>query len=283
MILGTASLRRTMQFLLFIVFIFQISHATNNEYLDPSDEAGNAELWKNLFIKLNKVLSEIEILQQGLDDITKRQNDMDARLIKLTETLNGVPMEMSKSKNDLENQITTKLEDIRLGLCEATQSQWTTILRRQDGSVNFYRKWMEYKNGFGNPDGDFFICLEMLHILTNGNRSQELLVVLTDYDGETRYAKYDLFRVGNESEQYAIVELGTYSGDAGDGMGWHRGKKFSTLDRVEKKELVHRTFKEPGGFTIPAIVVTYMDLIANKRNQKLGVLVGTHGEAGIIP
>ncbi|XP_059221763.1 ficolin-1 [Stomoxys calcitrans] len=110
-------------------------------------------------------------------------------------------------------------------------SQWTTIMRRQDGTVHFNRKWAEYKNGFGNPNGDFFIGLEMMHALTNDNRSQELLIVLTDFDGQTRYARYSTFRIGREDEQYAITELGMYSGDAGDAMVYHRGKKFSTLDR----------------------------------------------------
>ncbi|XP_061386490.1 angiopoietin-related protein 6-like [Musca vetustissima] len=111
------------------------------------------------------------------------------------------------------------------------KNQWTKILRRQDGSVDFNRNWMDYKLGFGNPDADFFIGLEMLHRLTSNGKPKELLVVLVDYENETRFARYDKFRIGSESEKYAITELGTYSGDAGDGMGWHRGRKFTTFDQ----------------------------------------------------
>lgn len=31
------------------------------------------------------------------------------------------------------------------------------IQRRMDGSVNFYRGWDEYRNGFGNVDSEFWI------------------------------------------------------------------------------------------------------------------------------
>lgn len=107
---------------------------------------------------------------------------------------------------------------------------WQTILRRQDGSVNFTRNWTEYKNGFGDAAGEFFIGLELLHEMTTYEPNQELLVVLKDFAGETRYAKYDSFRIGNATEKYALVELGAYTGDAEDSLTFHKGYKFSTPD-----------------------------------------------------
>ncbi|XP_058986050.1 angiopoietin-related protein 3-like isoform X2 [Musca domestica] len=145
-----------MRFLWLLLLIIHATYAGEKqecvmkEYLDPNDSQDNAFLWKNLFIKLNKVVEATEKLEQNFESINKR-------------------------------------------LDELTRSQWTTIMRRKDGSVNFNRNWNEYKNGFGNPDADFFVGLEMLHRLTTEGKPQELLVVLVDFEDETRYARYDSF------------------------------------------------------------------------------------------
>lgn len=107
----------------------------------------------------------------------------------------------------------------------------TTILRGMDGSVNFYRNWTEYTNGFGNaPYGEFFIGLKELHKITSA-KPHELQIVLRDWDNNMRYAFYDLFEIGNESEQYILKVLGNYTGDAGDSLDFQKGKQFSTFDR----------------------------------------------------
>lgn len=31
------------------------------------------------------------------------------------------------------------------------------IQRRQDGTVNFYRKWVDYKRGFGSAAGEYWL------------------------------------------------------------------------------------------------------------------------------
>uniref|UniRef100_A0A1I8PEH7 Fibrinogen C-terminal domain-containing protein n=1 Tax=Stomoxys calcitrans TaxID=35570 RepID=A0A1I8PEH7_STOCA len=115
-------------------------------------------------------------------------------------------------------------------LAEYQQSDWTTIQRRQDGSVDFYRNWTEYKTGFGDaPHGEFFVGLQKLHELTS-QKPHELLIVLKDWDNDTRYAIYDTFVIGSEQEQYSLKDLGEYRGNAGDALEYYKGSKFSTLD-----------------------------------------------------
>uniref|UniRef100_A0A1I8PFP8 Fibrinogen C-terminal domain-containing protein n=1 Tax=Stomoxys calcitrans TaxID=35570 RepID=A0A1I8PFP8_STOCA len=60
---------------------------------------------------------------------------------------------------DLEafNRLDPLTKQQKLLLSDIETNEWKTILRRQDGSVNFYRNWADYKSGFGNPDGEFFI------------------------------------------------------------------------------------------------------------------------------
>ena len=55
---------------------------------------------------------------------------------------------------------------------------WLVIQRRQDGSVNFYRPWFDYKEGFGDIRNEFWIGNENFHLFTT--TSQELRVDVKD-------------------------------------------------------------------------------------------------------
>lgn len=112
---------------------------------------------------------------------------------------------------------------------ETHGGNWTIILRRMDGSEEFYRKWAEYKEGFGSLTGEFFIGLDKLHALTHDQR-QELLVLLENNQGEVKYESYDEFAIGNESELYKLHTLGEASGTAGDSFKEHYGMKFTSQD-----------------------------------------------------
>ncbi|XP_055626610.1 microfibril-associated glycoprotein 4-like [Toxorhynchites rutilus septentrionalis] len=116
-------------------------------------------------------------------------------------------------------------------LCDQSYESggWTVIQNRFNGSVDFYRGWKEYKNGFGNLNGEFWLGLDRLHALTY-SAPHELHVLMEDFDNKTVVAKYSRFAVGNEHESYSITRLGNYTGSAGDGLSYHRGSKFSTMD-----------------------------------------------------
>ena len=43
---------------------------------------------------------------------------------------------------------------------------WTYFMRRFNGSQNFFQNWEEYKNGFGDLEGEFWLGLEHLYELT---------------------------------------------------------------------------------------------------------------------
>ena len=88
---------------------------------------------------------------------------------------------------------------------------WTVFQKRLDGSVNFYRVWNDYKLGFGNLNGEFWLGLDKINRLTRSARNR-LHVDLEDTKGKTAYAEYDHFVVTSERTKYQL-SLGTYSGE----------------------------------------------------------------------
>ena len=82
--------------------------------------------------------------------------------------------------------------------------------KRQDGSVDFYRGWTDYKNGFGNLNGEFWLGLDKIYRLINSEIYQ-LRVDLEDTEGKTAYAEYDMFAITSERTKYQL-SIGTYSG-----------------------------------------------------------------------
>ena len=87
---------------------------------------------------------------------------------------------------------------------------WTVFQKRIDGSVDFYRDWADYKKGFGNLNGEFWLGLDNIHRLTNSD-TFKLRVDLEDWEGETRFAVYDMIAIRDEVSKYRL-SLGSYSG-----------------------------------------------------------------------
>lgn len=111
---------------------------------------------------------------------------------------------------------------------------WTVIQQRVDGSVSFNRTWNEYKKGFGNLRGEFWLGNDHIHLLTKA-KDMILRVDMEDFEGVREYAKYDEFYVANEYLRYRLSVSG-YSGTAGNAISFnkhfnHDQKFFSTPDR----------------------------------------------------
>ncbi|RXM92552.1 Ficolin-1 [Acipenser ruthenus] len=107
---------------------------------------------------------------------------------------------------------------------------WVVFQRRMDGSVDFYRNWESYKNGFGKQQSEFWLGNENIHMLTqNGN--EEFRVDLEDFDGKKTHATYKSFKLAGESELYKL-HLGAFlGGPAGDSLTFHNDQPFSTFDK----------------------------------------------------
>ncbi|XP_062576007.1 fibroleukin-like [Saccostrea cucullata] len=141
-----------------------------------------------------------------------------------------IPISEGKEVTDM-----MKIDDSRFQItCINTEgSVWTMIQRRVDGSVNFYRKWTDYKNGFGDLKSEFWIGLDIIHLLVM-NGFTVLRVELEDGE-ESVYAEYNGFYVAGEDDNYRIHVSG-YSGTAGDGISCeidfcNNDAQFSTYDK----------------------------------------------------
>ncbi|XP_028423224.1 microfibril-associated glycoprotein 4 isoform X1 [Perca flavescens] len=115
--------------------------------------------------------------------------------------------------------------------CDMTSEggRWTVFQRRMDGTVNFIRDWDQYKTGFGNAAGEYWLGLDNIYYLTN-NRTSELLVDMEDFEGDKAFARYSSFSVG-AGDGYVLSVSGFINGAAGDSLSYHNGMKFSTFDK----------------------------------------------------
>ncbi|XP_056232680.1 fibrinogen C domain-containing protein 1 [Seriola aureovittata] len=111
---------------------------------------------------------------------------------------------------------------------------WTVIQRREDGSVNFFRGWDAYRDGFGMTTGEHWLGLQRIYSLTRSG-GFELRIDMADYDNATAFARYADFSVGRDSvnpeEDGYPLTVDQYSGTAGDSLLKHSGMRFTTKDR----------------------------------------------------
>ncbi|XP_053332656.1 microfibril-associated glycoprotein 4-like [Clarias gariepinus] len=108
--------------------------------------------------------------------------------------------------------------------------KWTVIQRRIDGTVNFYRPWDMYKLGFGDRNGEYWLGLENIFLIT-WREKHELRVDMGDFERAKVYARYSSFYIDSESEKYMLHVTGFINGGAGDALAYHNGKQFATFDK----------------------------------------------------
>jgi len=136
---------------------------------------------------------------------------------------------------------------------ETAKGGWTVIQRRDDygeDRENFNRDWDDYKSGFGNPDGEFWLGNENIYMLTNAE-DYSLRVELEDFEGNIRFAEYSSFKLYSEREQYKL-EIGGYTGDAGDSLNdpWYGSNlsPFSTYNQDNDRSSLNCASMLKGGW-----------------------------------
>ncbi|XP_064848805.1 tenascin-N isoform X2 [Oncorhynchus masou masou] len=105
---------------------------------------------------------------------------------------------------------------------------WVVLQRRNNGQMDFMKRWRPYMAGFGNMTDEFWLGLDNIYELTNTPTQYELRVDL-GVGSEKAYAVYDNFKIAPAKQKFKL-SIGKYRGTAGDAMNYHQGRPFSTVD-----------------------------------------------------
>jgi len=105
------------------------------------------------------------------------------------------------------------------------------IQQNINGSALFNRTWAEFKVGFNDSRGNYWLGNDLLSQLTMTNRYKLKIDIQSRNNSKWYYAEYSTFIVQPESDNYRLNVSG-YSGNAGrDSFSVQNGQMFTTVDR----------------------------------------------------
>ncbi|XP_049295180.1 microfibril-associated glycoprotein 4-like [Anopheles funestus] len=260
------------------------SPAPNNQPVPSTDITTSPEF---------RILERIERLSQTLSDKIKTVNDrVDKMVGKFSEQMHNVSTATTQRLINLEHKLERVPEDTGVYFMKPDMAKnitfevsrdwtnnhgfggnWIVFQRRFNGSVDFYRNWNEYKDGFGNLRGEHWLGLEKLYSILK-TRQHELLIVLEDFDGVIAYAHYDDFKIGDESEKYMIKSVGQYNGTAGDSFSYHKDGLFTTFDQNNDKATYNCAQAYAGAWWFKSCYNSHLngEYLHGKSNRHAGII-----------
>ena len=116
--------------------------------------------------------------------------------------------------------------------CLAANCVPLLIQQNVDGSDFFNRSWADFKVGFNNSIGNYWLGNDLLSQLTLSGRFKLKFDLQSRSNTSNVYhAEYNNFKVQSEADNYRM-QVGLYSGNAGnDAFSYHNGQMFTTYDR----------------------------------------------------
>jgi len=107
---------------------------------------------------------------------------------------------------------------------------WNVLQKRFDGSVDFYRPWVDYKKGFGSVKGEYWLGLDRIHRMSK-TMPHMLRITMESFDGLRKYGTWRTFMVDDEAHKYTLTARGFRDYGIGNSLRYHSGRPFSTYDR----------------------------------------------------
>jgi len=135
---------------------------------------------------------------------------------------------------------------------ECSVANCVPLLIQQNVRVStfFGRSWAEFKVGFDDSRGNYWLGNELLSQLTANNSYKLRFDLQSRSNSNWYYAEYSTFRVLSETDNYRLQVAG-YSGNAGrDSFApHHNGTMFTTYDRDnDRRSSVNCAVATGGGF-----------------------------------
>lgn len=120
-----------------------------------------------------------------------------------------------------------------------TVYNWIVFQQKTSAAPAFNRSWADYRSGFGDPNGNFWLGLERLYQMTQSAKYRMRIEVQLQYNLKWYSVEYDSFVVDSEPNGYAI-HLNGCAGDACD--------PFDSPISTSKQN--HMPFSTPEQFTL---------------------------------
>ena len=154
------------------------------------------------------------------------------------------------------------------------------IQQNVDGSNAFNRSWAEFKVGFNDSRGNYWLGNQLLHELTTNNL-YKLRFDLQAINSTWYYAEYSSFIVLSEATNYTLRVSG-YSGNiGGDAFSWHDGMKFTTYDSDNDLRGFNCAAHNGGGFWHKGCAKCSVNAIRGSRGDSFRWL-NSHTETGNV-
>ncbi|XP_064116151.1 ficolin-3-like isoform X2 [Macrobrachium nipponense] len=128
---------------------------------------------------------------------------------------------------------------------------WTVFMARQPGDIplGFNRSWSEYRSGFGDASGEFWLGNVHLHAMTS-SREYALRMDAHLSSGDVKFGAWGSFRVSTEANRFRL-SLSSYSAESttrSNCLPNVNGLLFTTYDRDNDETTGNCAVTEGGGF-----------------------------------
>jgi len=105
------------------------------------------------------------------------------------------------------------------------------MMQKVDHTPSFDRTWDEFKAGFGDISGDYWLGNDQIHQLTKDDDYKLRVDIVATDSGRTQeypyWAEYSTFTVGDEKSHYQLRIKRYTAGNAGDILGAFNEMPFS--------------------------------------------------------